>query len=541
MFDRRNEFDRIIGGDNQIKIKSVPWRHDDRKCVINFFAPRSIPDQTVRPFVCDFSIPFVNDLSDTIRDAVRSHEASYGGNGFLDSYMTNKPSSNSFLKPDVKGILFKSQYVSECWTWICFIDNDRYRGHRGDRCKLTNRLIYSGFVAGREEPVTNSFGRQIVNDRAVLIPTHFTQLNIQAERSLTGDSKLIIPSVDLDVVNPLATITNSNREFLLRPEDLAQSMGACETSYEDDWFNTRSLEYQQGDDPYDVWCSPEMCSITNKSHNVLINSLDKSPKHQISKIVRGLGKTILGTEADRFTSFDARMGRNTSFTDAHLNLELFKNSVTDRYPTSQIGLNVNQPIEFGLLLKGYPSLQDNINVYLFKYDPMQYCPDDKSVTPVNLYTAVLRSAIPPVMSNCGISDCSFFYATCEPRKETTIFLNKNEPYFERLVGPYPFIEEDRTATDYRWFQMKKLLSETVFPMVEDGLNADIECVVHYHSSSDCGINLSIMGEAINNDFLVNNDILGGLTTPLVGTEDNYHTNAQALRDVVNATTESKGF
>lgn len=540
MFDRRNEFDRMIGGDQHIKLKSVPWKYNERKCVISFFAPRSIPDQTVRPFVCDFSIPFVTDLSDTIREAVRSHDSSYGGNGFLDSYMTNKPSSNGFLKPDTNGVLFKSKFLSECWTWICFLDNDRYRGHNGDRCGLTNRLIYSGFVANREEPVTSSFGRQIVNERAVLIPTHFTQLNIQAERGLTGESKLVIPAVDLDVVNPIATITNSAREFLLRPEDLAQSMGAYENNVENDWFtNTNSLEFGD-EDPHDVWCSPEMCSLNNKPNNVLISSIDKSPKHQISKIVRGLGKTILGTEADRFTSYDTRMGRNTSFVDSFANIELFKNSVADRYPTNQIGLNVNEPIEFGGLLRKYPSLQDHINVYLFKFDPMEYCPDDRAITPINLYTAVLRSAIPPVMSHCGISDCSFFYATREPRKITTLFAN-DEPFYERLVGPYPFIEEDQSATDCRWYQVKRFLNETVFPMVEDGLQADIECVVHYHSSSDCGINLSIMGENVNNEFLVNNDILGGLTTPLVGTENNYHTNAQALRDVVNATTESKGF
>jgi hypothetical protein len=540
MFDRRNEFDRIVDGDRQIKLKSVPWRYDERKCVINFFAPRSIPDQTVRPFVCDFSIPFVSDLSETIKEAIQSHTASYGGNGFLDSYMTNKPSSNSFLKPDAYGVLFKSGFLSECWTWICFIDNDVYRGHSGNNYRLTNRLIYTGFVADREEPVTSSFGRQIINERAILVPTHFTQLNVQAERGVTGDGVLTVPTVDLDVVNPMATIVNSDREYLLRPEDLSQSMGAYESNREDEWFNRdTSLEFQ--DEPGNAWCSPEMCSLANKQHNILVNSLDKSPKHQISKIVRGLSQTILGTEADRFTSFEARMGRNVSFTDARSNLELFKNSVADKYPKNQIGLNINEPIDFGVLLRRYPSLQDHINVYLFKCDPMQYCPDDTAITPINLYTAVLRSAIPPVMSNCGISDCSFFYATREPRKGTAIFLGNNEPYYERLIGPYPFIEEDQSSTNYRWFQLKRFLSETVFPMVEDGLSADIECVVHYHSSSDCGINLSIVGENVNNDFLVNNDILGGLTTPLVGTEDNYYTNSQALRDVVNATTESKGF
>lgn len=517
-------------GNNRDKynVNGQIWSVNDQKAILYFFTPRDIPDQNVRPLLYTFDEQITYDLDRIIQDAQLEADKTIGGalgGNVTREFVKYSDSANRWIKPGSECERFKTKFYTQNWTFILVIDNAELEG-RHRRIKQPNRLFYSGFCIG-EDPVIQRYGKKIFNEDCILVATHFTQLNVQVSRDVRGEGIIVKPLLDIDIVVPRHVSENSSkREYLLTPQSLSSTWakedlsGIFSSGYSDDEYEFDRVEYD----------TPSIDNIKYAESNIILDTAERSPKYQVGRIVDGICTTINKRRTNRLSS-NSYFNSSTPIVDPYLDKRTFCESVQRKYHDTMLGIDINKEIYLSDLLRKYDSLYDNTIICNIPFDIDCDLMDDGGQDPLSVWSSLINSAVPGIMGNWGISDCAFRYASHNPNRRS-ISLNKDEDVVE-LEDIATFIQDSRTMLEHRWFGALDDMRVQLFDLIKQNCG-EFEVFVNYRSAGECIVQLQLIDvyDSINNEYVVTNGLLGGLTTSVIGNAAAKDTNADSLASVI---------
>lgn len=472
------------------------------------FRPHQVPDTTVRPFQFSFDTEFIEDLSRVVQDAGAQISGSVGGNFTMNAKLPGIESANRAVTPSTAGLKFFGSSMDGLYTFVLVIDNDSFRGRFGET-KLMNRLLYMGVFL--DEPYSNLNGNIVFNERCLALPTHFTQINVQPVTDAYGGSIIRVqPMHDTDIVHPQQMLQVSrNREYLLRPEDLTDSVG----------YDSAGVSYS----------SPHQGYLGNRAESVRLNTLLNNPKEQLGKVVTGLAQTIQSMQlSDRLPAQVDVF--NTHIQDDFTIFNNFKNNVKEELPNRMLGIRVDQPILLSEVLSQYPTLYDNTQIldvpFNLPTDPM----DTEAPTAHNVWVSLLTSCIPAVFGTFGISDAAFRYCSTNPCAISTF--DRHSIYeLQHILTFVP--QEDESIIHNRWIRALDYLETYIFPIITTQVG-NFDVMVTYRSAGECMIQLQLMDcyDTPNDGVVITNGLFGGFQSPLVGNLAIKTTNSSEVSSAV---------
>ena len=510
-----NDFQNLVK-ESDFGISASHTGYDNnQRAFIYFFTPRKVPDVTVRPYDYRFDGVFIDDIQRVVSGCYNDHVASIGGNSFQNAYMPGIDSANRAVVPNAHGQFFSGSYFDHMWTFLLVIDNAPLKG-RVRTSPLNNRLIYTGFCM--EEPAINQFSMiggssTILNPNCLLIPTHFTQMNIKHIITPSGGVFSPILEQDTDIVHPdfvLSSNPNRDRTYLLRPEDVVNTSGVTPDGYS-----------------YSV---PELASIENRASTVTLDTITKSPKQHLHQLVSGMTKYLLDREASNLVSSDVNDYNVYSF-DPGTDYQRIKDNMTTRVSDRILGIRLDQPIALADVLSEFPILNQNAQIidipFNFSEDPMS----DIAANPINIYSSLINSSISAIFPRYGISDVMFRYASFNPLAISQFDAQSACQVFDiQTFMP----GESSEVIQLRWKNALNHLEQHIFPIILANVG-NFDVMISYRSSGECFCQLQLvdMTDTINDGKIMTNGLFGGLQTPLIGSFAQRENNETQLMETIN--------
>ena len=505
-----DDFNNRIGANNNQPSVANGWSVRPN-AVLYIFSPRQTPNVTVRNFEYNFTTAFTDELADVVDKAARSGNGIVGHNYTDDFRMSNSVEANRSIAPCASGEMVYGNVYDSLYTWLLILDNASFEG-RHNPSGLSNRLLYTGFFL--EEPCTPSqFGGYVLNEKAMMLPTHLTYLDIKSVYSGFGSIVQSRPRADIDIVNPMATLqTSPTRDYLIRPSDI---------------INENFIDGEG-----DIYYTPERNYVGNMNDSIKLSTTLNNPKEHIKSIVSGLAKT----SASRMMvdNLPMSVGVNPVAIDDDFSWvnSLRQNMAGEVLPDRFVGLNVNQNIMFCDLIAKYPVLRETTQFVKVPWSLPEAPADDSAPTPINVWSSLLMSSVPSVFSSFGISDASFRY--CSVNLNSSAFNTFNNSPMIEIYSLGVFVpQESQDTMKQRFFGALAYLEKNIFPIITTQ-SGNFDAIIRYDSAKECAVLLNLLDvyDTPNNDITVRNNLFGGLHSPLVGSGELKLHNANEFGNLV---------
>ena len=478
-----------------------------------FFTPRKVPDVTIRPYYYRFDGVFVDDLSNVVAKCYTDSMSSVGANAFQNAYMPGIDSANRSVVPAANGVQFSGSYYDQLWTFLLVIDNAPIKG-RVRTAKLSNRLIYTGFCMEEPASMLHGIGKVLLNPNCLLIPTHFTHMNIKTIMSPHGVVTNPILEQDSDVLHPdhiIRSSINGDRSYLLRPEDVINTTGITSDGYN-----------------YSV---PELANLNTRTSAMTLDTITKSPKQHIHQLVSGMTKFVLERESSRMVSSDVN-DHNVFGFDTATEFQRIKDNMTSKTADRILGIRLDHPIVLADVLAEYPSIEYNSQVIEIPFNPAECPMEDAAPNPINIYSSLINSSMSAILPRYGISDVMFRYASFNPMA-MSMFENQSSCQVFDIQTFMP--GESQDTINLRWQNALRHLQDHIFPIIiANAGNFDV--LISYRSAGECFCQLQLvdMTDTINDGKIMTNGVFGGLQSPLVGTIDHRTNNETSIMETVGS-------
>ena len=504
-----SDFNNRIGGFQQ-PINSVEGWSVRPNAILYIFSPRQTPDMTVRNYEYNFTSAFTEELTEVVDKAARSGNGIVGHNYTDDFRMSNSAEANRSIAPCASGeIVFGKPYDS-LYTWLLILDNASFEG-RHNPSGLSNRLLYTGFFL--DEPCTASqFGGYVFNEKAMMLPTHVTYLDVKNIYSGIGSVVQSRPKADIDIVNPMITLQSSpSRDFLMRPSDII------------------SENFVDGEG--EIYCTPGKNYLGNMQDSLKLSTTLNNPKEHIKSIVSGLAKTT----ASRMLvdQLPLSLGVNPISIDDDFSWvnSLRQNMAGEVLPDRYVGINVNQNIMLCDLFAKYPILRNTTQVLNIPWHLPDTPADDTAPTPINVWSSLLMSSVPSVFSSFGISNASFRY--CSVNMNSQAISLYDTPSIE-VYSVGSFIPQESNETiEQRFKAALSYLEKNIFSIIITQ-SGNFDAMINYDNTKECAVLLNLIDvyDVPNDGIILRNNLIGGLQSPLIGTGDLKQHNATEFGNLV---------
>lgn len=483
-----------------------------KQALLYLFSPQQLPEMHIRPNHYSFDHEFVAEVDNIVHNNVVRETQSLGGNA-IDPGIVTSPAINRAIKPAVHGIPFQTGHFEQMWTFLLIIDNAPMAGRRVGY-NASNRIMYIGFIMG-DEPCIEQWGKLTLNERAILMPTHKTHLNVKEHAGPAGHNRIIVPQMDEDIVSPsIVQSTTPERQYLLNPHSLLTSAGRDGYGMDID--------------------APGLAHIGSMRQNIRFDTDTKNPKKQLRNLISGLTRMKTFDQGDQELRVDFRMNP-TNIRDHHTQRDILIQSLQTGIPDTLVGIQVNQAISMQQLIHEYPSVRDHVEVVKLPFNvPADYIYTG-SPTPTNIWTSLLQSTLPSIFAYYGVSDIAFRFCSYNPQSVTVLM---NEPIWE-VQSIATFVPMDQENIKIRWQYILEAMQNQVFSIVHSNCG-DFDVTVNFTANNYCAIQLQLMEleERPNDGYVVAHGAVMPLATPLIGREFDRTQNATHLNDLVEYTCNS---
>jgi hypothetical protein len=143
--------------------------------------------------------------------------------------------------------------------------------------------------------------------------------------------------------------------------------------------------------------------------------------------------------------------------------------------------------------------------------------------PINIFSSLLMSSIPSIMSNFGISDAIFRYDSTDFSSSITSFMST--PKYELFMLETFIPEESQGIIKSRWESALKYLEDNIFPIITSQVG-NFSVMVKYSSAKECAVQLNLpdFTSTINDGVVMNNALFGGFQTPMLVSQNLHSVN-----------------
>ena len=479
-----------------------PSYNNDTRAVLYIFTPRHIPDYIVRGFRYEFNSEFLNKADSLINNQFSKFSP---GSGLRNVLLENTREFHRAVSPDAYGNIFEGRYFGDFYTFLLIIDNAPFEG-RYNPTPLNNRILYGGYFV--QEPIANPTGtRLIFNESCAMIFTHMTHLNMKYIHTSNGSILSAKPMYDLDIINPYESQQVSpDRLYLSRPEDIVSNVVLN---------GDTSVQY----------VTPGSSCIASNPNTIKVNTQIHNPKEQLNNIVTGLINTKVEYESGALNSISNVPGIMID-DDFTWNNSLQKNMAGDKIPDRMVGLDINSGQLFlGDVIKKYPILNHTTNIIEVPWDLNDSPMLADAANPVNIFSSLLMSSVPSVLSNFGISDAVFRYDSTD--FNTNVITFNNSPVYELFLLETFTPEESQNSIRLRWEGALRYLEQCIFPIIIDQVG-NFSAMIKYSSAKECAVQLNLpeFSNTINTGVVMNNALFGGFQSPMLVNQNLHNDNTE---------------
>ena len=456
------------------------------------FSPRCFSTQAKRPLLYQFSPHFIDAADEAVSRMSEQHNAAQ------IHTLTSRPeyltSMFAAARPDY---LVDMRGMSSNYTFMLVTVNDKV-GPGGSMQALsdTQHLYYGYFMSEPFNP-NHHLGRTTYDPNSVMVVTHKTTINKASSFGGLGPQPRLDTMSDIDVVHPkLFCPLFQSSTSLLRPEDLYGSTT---------------------DGPDAVVMHPETALLERQENPISVASKLSIPRDNLRQVLNAVAmqKGAMNAEIESGGLGMMPLGRDSYRTGIEMNLQ----DTAGRLPGT--GMSVNGLITLGSVVHRYNPVITPVNV-----DPApRYNPADQTTTsPRNAFSSLLTTILPAVMSEFMLLEIGFYY---ESHTDALQFYDTAS-----TLSPMPM--------DSMWKKINGFmhrLKNDVFPilrMTHGEFVLSLQC--------SCGgishINLNFLDDMIHNkDVFEVPTILGGLTSPMVGTMNAFDQNATEISKLIGGLVE----
>ena len=474
---------------------------DNRRsgAVLFLMAPRQFTEQFRRPFEFQFTPNFAQNLTEAV---VASAE---NGSPVPIARVLNDPRYAHEVAPSSiqNGYRVGANAFSYSWTFILSIDNAPVSGMQLVSGRAT-RSIYSGICVG--DPINPRTGT--TNNACVLSITHAVHISKIRTGNFGGYDDRLINSADYDIINGQTFSVNAEptNYFKLEAEDAFYANTGF--NYEHSIGNTQPADILVG----------ENNAISNCSADILINSRASSPMMQkqlvVGAIVKGadfLGDSNLGGSLN---GADGIIGSNAGFGN------MIGQYLADPVPATVNGALEEGAVQLSMIIDKYRPRVEMIkhdNIFLHSVKPQDH--DSMS----NFYSAIIGSALPPIVTNYGLTDLAFKYR----------YMEGQPPVFE-LIHIASAVDGMTDAELRQRFQATlRMLEKDIFPILYAG-QGDFDLMAKVETTGMTHITLNFMCQnSFDQGVYEIPSILGGYNSMVIGKESSLIANATGLYDLAS--------
>ena len=502
----------------------------DKSVKLYLFSPYKRGSAVIRPLTWNRQEEgLYYDVANLIKERKEKFNSSMGGfikNGF---FLDKSQASNSAIMPSDNWHEFGSNLINDHgWKFILVINNEAYKFSSYNRNNgKKNRTIYTGFCIG-DSPVVKSYGKYHINENACFYITHKTIVEVNERINSSGQYSLASVSHDVDVISGTMLGMNEKdiyekRDYLLDPGEVLDS-----SIFINDGNGDRTIEGAN---------SPSIVSLSSRNEkNYIENSIMNSPKHQANRVMSALFNMI--NQRSNMSAYDNISINNSKaeFYDDYGDKRVFIDYLKGTRPEPIEGLNLtNSYITFRDIINRYPNVTKNLEVLDLKggVDEASYgfSEIEKAPNISSTLSSLAKSAIPPIMMDCGISEYEFRWASSSPNAFNTFKLI-HEPEV-KILNFNTIIPEDRDTSVKRAHDAMHQMEQHVFGIIKD-IVGEFEIYVNYSSNKRIVVQLQLrdLTDKINDTYITGQCDLGGIISPMVGAENDYNANLDVLESFV---------
>lgn len=462
---------------------------------IAFFAPRRMSRQFKRPLSYEFSNKFAERLVDGINKSVDA-----GTPSFLRSIVESPEIANEITPSSREGgYAFSAERLSDNWTFMLVIDNDSMAN--GASFKVTPgsgvRTVIQGYC--NIEPIS---ANKTPNPSCVLYVTHVNTISKLRRFSggSLGYSDTINNVANVDYIDAGTTTLLSSA-----PGNLQKMTPA------DAFYAYSPIDGMIG---RTAVIGPQT-TVSQSTSEIMINSRQNSPTDQMATISNALYKSA-GAVKNAHVGGDMNEGRIIGDSRGAF-VSTFSTELQDRTTFN------GQLCEGGAII-----LNTLMNKYRPKIEgPFKY-PDETMLNIVNqewdsadnMMCAMLANVVPSLLSNYGLSEIGFrvrYLLNQEPITETNIF-----------KGFIPMTDDQLQS---RVVAFLRHFKSVLVPMISQGREFDLQMACCTTGMTRICMNFLHDPVDLAKVYEVPT-ILGGLNSPLIGTENSLKNNGQNLVKLV---------
>lgn len=479
----------------------------------------------IRPYRWNNTATLSDDIFNLMKERKNEYVSSIGGFIKKGFFLDRSGASHQAIVPGEEWYEYKSPVLEDHgWRFILIVNNLDVVGPRY-QVPSQNRIIYTGFCIG-EAPVIKRYGKVIPNEDAVFYITHQTGLSVDEKIDRNGTYTLANKDSDIDYIsNDLLAMNVSDpdgvREYFLDPGVILDSTvyvcdgpnGIIETADSSIFASLRSRD------------------------NALFkeDAIMNSPKHQANKVMSSLFKTISENDNARILGGNRDNGFILGVDDDHSLSALLTNNLKGGRPPVIKGLDVNEPyVSFRDIINRFPNIVHNIDIFELENgvdDDYGFSELEKAPNLFSVVNSLVKSSAPPIINDCGISDLTFRWASSAVPDYGTIRLNR-EPELE--VHRYATtIPESMEVSDARLKECISQLEKYVFAVVYE-MVGEFEVYLNYSAGQKTVVQLQLrdLTDVINRDYVVAQNDLGGIISPMIGTKQDYDAHVYTLESLV---------
>lgn len=526
-FDRGGSYfgtnDSFAGGVNKNHSNLLD---KDAKALLYVFAPndKTIGDVGLRPFAYHFDENFLAGAGELTNQSLRGVDWSPA---LVEDMMLRSNFSNNMTVSSQPSIHLKTSYLSSSWRFILIL-TEKSRDLIGVNTVMSTggnqqvRRIYTGFFEDEPfNPTTLTDYRRTPNPHAVMVFTHKTVMGMTTSHGRYGPETMISTRTSEEFVLPaytksLATGSGFNQRdelHLMTPANCVNSIATSEDGYS---FATPGVH----------------SNITNDQGVIPVSDLFEQPSQNVSYVLKGLLKTqddfnarkrMAHRRTDRFFE-DSFMGEGFHRQSLANNLEIPRSpkmSVFDLDVDSRISVQ-----DLDQMVSG-----DMDVVPMNMESPLFYDTADQSESSVtNKYSFLIASVMSPILNSAGLNELQFAYQKAWVRGEVRDNF-KVEGAAANWVVPQEDLNQMVRAV---MTELASGIFDTIFQSM-----GDFHVVVNAYVTGITTVRLSLVGQGMkcHTDFELPS-YLGGIISPLIGTDINNAENTQSIEGLYGVATGS---
>jgi len=468
----------------------------------------------VRSHKFNINMEFADEFVDSL-----SSEYAVGGDRRGTPIARISQAAGSIIRPNEYGSNIDTKPYEDMCPFILMWDNPvvEASSRLGSSRKHDMRLIYLGYIMS-PDPVVHRYGNTIIDHDAPVFITHVTSTRIAITTGYQGTMLSPRMITDSDIINPRSLLTISpDRQYDLSPNILLRN------------------DYSSGDGS--TVTAYSLSQIDTGAPTLDFARANRNPKEQIRSLYKGLRKYASTTLSPsmRHTGAHDRYYSDSYYTPGS-RFQVSQHMSTTN-PDIPVGFSVNSIHRLEDIVRACPELKnrDSIQFIDVPFDLQHEVLDNRSPSVTNIWTAMLESALPPILASRGITDISFRY--CSNPAGSSIRLDP-EPAVQLQDIGFSILDLSKTEQIATWRECLGEIEREVFEVLITTAG-DFDLIVDYHSANYTRVRLQFLDDETlpDNTYSVTHGTFNPLTTPLIGDQHTLIHNSDQFGELVDQATE----